>query len=225
MSFVKKSTALLAFICTLPSQIYALSDEWDRPVVRLIAEYEGFRPTVYLCDADAPTIGYGHKIETEADRKKYHGAHLTQAQAKALLISDVHEKADAPVSTYLKVDLEANQLDALTSLCFNIGGPQFSGSDVLKRVNVGEVEGAYEYFNHWRRAKGTIKHGLIKRRFTELYIFADQSLDPDDDTVPSRQWGMAPMHVTDEDWGMIGAELRRESVRFYEKYLRWSGKA
>ncbi len=208
-----------------PEKAFSSSDDSDRPVVKLIKRFEYFSPTVYLDGGDKgnPTIGYGHLIKP-SETTHYTGKHLTEAEATALLRLDIRNEAEVPISRVLEVDLSSSQLDALTSLCFNIGQGHFESSDVLKKVNAGDTNGAYEYFNHWRRTKGVITPGLIKRRFAELFIFANKKLEASDDRVPSAQWKLPSMLVTDENWGMIGRSLRDEAVEIYEEYKGWSGK-
>ena len=36
----------------------------------LIKRFEGFRPTIYICPADWPTIGYGHVVR-ESERERF----------------------------------------------------------------------------------------------------------------------------------------------------------
>jgi len=204
-------------ICYLDCNVLWASAE-DRPVsagaVRLIRRFEGFRDSVYLDPAGYPTIGYGHLIIS--GDPDFTGVKLSEDEAQALLVKDIQTKAD--ISRYVHVALSQNQTDALTSLCYNIGYGQFSGSTVLKKVNAGATIEAYEYFGHWRRAGGAILPGLVKRRFAELFVFADQALDPADNRVPSTQWGLAPMKITDENWLSLRADLRHDAVRIYESY-------
>ncbi|MBY0282252.1 MAG: lysozyme [Alphaproteobacteria bacterium] len=120
---------------------------------------------------------------------------------------------------YVSVPLTQNQFDALTSFCFNIGTERFPNIDVLKRVNEGKTIEAYEYFGHWRRAGGAIIDGLIKRRFAELFIFADKILDLEEG-LPSAQWGIAPMEITDGNWTRLRKRpwLLSEAVAIYQAY-------
>lgn len=211
-----KAIFVLLF-CYLDSSVLLASAE-DKPVsvgaVRLIRRFEGFRASVYEDCAGHSTIGYGHLIT--ASEGVLAAKVLSEDEAQALLVKDIQTKAD--ISRYVHVGLSQNQTDALTSLCFNIGYGNFSGSTVLKKVNAGETIEAYEYFGHWRRAGGKIFPGLIKRRFAELFVFADQALDPADDKLPSIQWGLEPMKITDENWLSLRADLRNEAVKIYENY-------
>ncbi len=182
--------------------------------LRLIRRFEGFRPSVYNDCAGHPTIGYGHLI-TSSDGNLASRV-LSESDGQALLMADIQTKAN--ILPYVRVELLPSQSNALTSLCFNIGTGNFSKSTVLQKVNAGEIIEAYEYFGHWRRAGGQIIQGLVKRRFAELFIFADNALDPTDDRAPSIQWGTVPMKVTDENWALLRSDLRNEAVKIYENY-------
>ena len=209
---LRKSAVLSFFIFCFSFLSVFASD--DRPSVsagalRIIRRFEGFRTSVYEDCAGHPTIGYGHLI-TSSDGDLASRV-LSESEAQALLMADIQEKAN--ISRYMTVDLSSNQSDDLTSLGFNIGYGNFSGSMVLRKVNAGETTEAYEYFNHWRKGGGQIIQGLVKRRFAELFIFADKTLDPADNRAPSVQWGTAPMKVTDENWTLLRSDLRNEAVK------------
>ena len=57
----------------------------SRQGLDLIRHFESFRPTVYLCPAGYPTVGYGHVVLLGEDFSEG----LTEAQATALLAKDV----------------------------------------------------------------------------------------------------------------------------------------
>lgn len=183
----------------------------------LIKRFEDFRASAYADSAGNPTIGYGHLLVSGEDALA--AATLTEEQATELLEADIASKAD--ISKIITPDawayLEPHQSDALTSLCFNIGSGNFTCADVVARVNAGDVMGAVEYFGHWRRVGRTILPGLIKRRLAEACIFADCELDPAGD-VPSTQWGLGEMAITDENWGRVGEDLRTEAVKIFKEY-------
>lgn len=195
---MKLASVMLVFF-TVSSSYFSVFASDDRlslslKTVGIIKRFEGFKNSVYLDSARHPTIGYGHLI-TSSDGDLA-GRVLSEGEGEALLMADIQIKAD--IFPHLCVTLSQNQFDALTSLCFNIGYGNFSKSTVLQKVNAGRIVEAYEYFGHWRRAGGTVIDGLMKRRFAELFIFADKTLDPEDDRVPSIQWELSgPMEVTD----------------------------
>lgn len=53
----------------------------------LIKRFEGFSPTIYMCPAGHPTIGYGHVVL--AHEQKQFAAGITKAEATELLRKDV----------------------------------------------------------------------------------------------------------------------------------------
>ena len=67
------------------------------------------------------------------------------------------------------MQLNQNQFDALVSLVFNIGTGAFARSTLLKRLNVGDYNGAAEAFLMWRNAGG--KPILLNRRKREKALF------------------------------------------------------
>ncbi|MBY0462915.1 MAG: lysozyme [Alphaproteobacteria bacterium] len=216
---LRKSAVLWFFIyCFGFFSVFASVDgpSVSLKTVGIIKRFEGFRAAVYDDCAGHKTIGYGHLI-TRSDGDLASRV-LSESEGQTLLMTDIQTKAN--ILPNVSVSLSQNQFDALTSLCFNIGTKAFSGSDVLKRVNAGEIIEAYEYFGHWRRAGGEIVDGLMKRRFAELFIFADNILNPEDDRAPSIQWGTAPMEITDGNWTRLRKRpgLLREAVEIYQAY-------
>ena len=86
-----------------------------------IQRFEGCRLTAYLCPAGKWTIGFGH---TEGVKK---GDTITQEEAYRLLDEDLQVYGFA-VDKAVDVTLNDNQIDALVSLCYNIGVNAFSQS-------------------------------------------------------------------------------------------------
>jgi lysozyme len=203
------TTCSVVCICSMTS----LSQAADDLAINTIKRFEGCSSVEYNDSVGKPTIGYGHLI-VDGDGTKYTGKTLTEKEMNALLLSDIAEKAN--ITNYLSVSLNSKQKAAITSLCFNIGVGNFSESTVLEKINASDFEGSYEYFGHWRKAGGTISNGLIKRRFTEMFLFADKSLDSNDSSIPSEQWGTDPMPITDVNWGMLSSTQREESVLTYD---------
>jgi len=205
---------VLALSLSTGTVMAASHDSVSGGSVRIIRHFEAFSPGVYNAGDGKRTIGYGHVItsgETLGSKP------ISEKEAFDLMVKDIRTRANIIPLVHTK--RSQNELDALTSLCFNIGLTNFSGSEVLKKVNAGETEDAYEYFGHWRRSGSQILPGLIKRRFAELFIFADKSLDPSSSIVPSEQWGVEPMEKTDENWGRINSALRHEAVKCYQDYV------
>jgi len=140
--------------------------------IRLIKAAEGLRLKPYLCSAGVPTIGYGSTgKDITLDM-----APITESEAERLLrcgLSQVRKTLSQDVS----VSLNQNQYDALASLIYNIGSGNFRSSTLRMKLNRGDYLGAENEFWKWRRAKGVIINGLVKRRELERQLFAAQVVD------------------------------------------------
>lgn len=86
--------------------------------LNLIKRFEGFSPTIYICPAGYPTIGYGHVVL--AHEQDQFAAGIMQADATELLRKDVRI-AERAVLRLISVPLTAGQFDALVSFTFNLG--------------------------------------------------------------------------------------------------------
>jgi lysozyme len=136
-----------------------------------IKEHEALRLTAYLpTKDDVWTIGWGHT------RTARQGMVITVAQAEALLRDDLAWVEDT-IDALVKVPITQNQRDALGSLIFNIGRPNFSKSTVLRKLNAGDYRGAADAFLMWNKqrdkktGKMNVLRGLTKRREQERAMF------------------------------------------------------
>lgn len=110
------------------------------------------------------TIGWGHtKGVNPGDR-------ITERQAEAFLTEDL-AVFELTVNSAVKVPLTQNQFDALVSLAFNIGGANFAGSTLVKKLNAGDPRGAADQFPRWKFASGKEMKGLVRRRAAERELF------------------------------------------------------
>lgn len=130
-----------------------------------IAQFEGFKATVYRCPAGKPTIGFGHIIRPG----EYFEA-VSREQAMVLLQRDADREA-APVARALDVPLTTYQADALISLAFNCGGTAIARSTLVSRLNAGLITDAADEFLRWNKVKGVVVDGLTKRRAIERQLF------------------------------------------------------
>jgi lysozyme len=133
--------------------------------VAFIAQFEGFRPTVYRCPAGKLTIGYGHVIRPG----EYFEA-VSREQALVLLQRDAEREA-APVSRALDQVLTSYQQDALISLAFNCGGTAIALSHLVRRLNQGLFNDAADQFLRWNKVNGDPVRGLTRRRIAERNLF------------------------------------------------------
>lgn len=125
---------------------------------------EGFSATPYS-DHKGNSIGYGHLIKPGEDL-----SYVTTDQAEQLLASDVGW-AEEVVSASVQMPLTPNQFDALVMLAYNIGGPAFKSSTMVRLLNLGDYAGAAGQFPRWVNASGQPQPTLIARRARERDLF------------------------------------------------------
>jgi len=128
-----------------------------------ITKEEGSRNKAYQDSKGLWTIGVGHLIKT--DEEYLLTATLTDEQVEDLLRKDLKWCSEA-VETSVKVPLQQHQFDALYSLCFNIGGTNFSNSTVVKKINQNDMQGAADAILNWNKPEV-----LINRRKRERALF------------------------------------------------------
>ena len=148
----------------------------------LLEQWEGFKLQVYRDSAGLPTIGVGHlltrseltsgKIVIGGVPVKYSGG-LTQQQVNDLLAQDVQPAAQA-VNGGVKVALNQNQFDALTSFTFNVGINAFKGSTLLRLLNQSQYDQVPAQLLRWTRAGGQVVPGLLNRRQNEIKLWNGQ---------------------------------------------------
>ncbi len=150
--------------------IYFVSRNMDK-VKSLIAGEEGLRLDAYQDTGGAWTIGYGHLIKAGEKFFPYGPVRsITKAEAEALFAADTAAAASA-VARGVKVEITDNMRAALTSFAFNVGGPAFLASTLLRRLNAGDVQGAANQFDVWVYDNGVRVPGLVNRREREKAVF------------------------------------------------------
>ena len=138
----------------------------------LIKRFEGFSPTIYICPAGYPTIGYGHVVL--AHEQDQFAAGITQAEATELLRKDVRI-AERAVLRLISVPLTDGQFDALVSFTFNLGAGALQRSTLRRKVNRGEHQSVPAELMKWVWAAGKRMPGLIRRRKAEALHYASLS--------------------------------------------------
>ena len=131
----------------------------------LIQKFEGLRLTAYQDSVGVWTIGVGHSSLAGTPPLVHAGLTITQAQATAILESDLGPREDF-MNRLLTRAATQNQFDAMMSLMFNIGDGGFKGSSVLKLFNAGDIKGAAAAFMHWSHPAA-----LANRRRDEAHQF------------------------------------------------------
>ena len=123
----------------------------------VIKTFEGFSPTVYICPAGYPTIGYGHVVKPY---ERQHFANcITAEHAESLLRQDV-QTAERAVLRLITVPLTDGQFDALVSFTFNLGAGALQRSTLRRKVNRGDHAAVPAGTDHGQTAGG----GVIGRR-------------------------------------------------------------
>ncbi|MFN9790543.1 MAG: lysozyme [Holosporales bacterium] len=131
----------------------------------LIKQFEGFSPTVYICPAGYPTIGYGHVVKMQ-ERERF-ASGITAEQAETLLRQDV-QTAEYAVLRLIAVPLTDGQFDALVSFTFNLGAGALQRSTLRRKVNRGDHAAVPAEFRKWVWAGGRRLEGLVMRRRAEI---------------------------------------------------------
>lgn len=134
-----------------------------------IKAHEGWRPHVYLDQADKPTIGYGHLIKPGE-----HFTSITKDEGERLLNKDIYFAVNA-VNDLVNVELNQNQFDALVSFVYNVGRWNFADSTLLEKLNAGDYDGAGQEFKRWnkitRNGVKKVSQGLANRRKAEELLY------------------------------------------------------
>lgn len=132
----------------------------------LIKQFEGFRADAYQDVVGVWTIGYGFTRGVQP------GQHMTAQQAEARLITELlgYEQAVLGGCTLAP---NQNQLDAMCSLCWNIGIAGFLRSTVLRAHNRGDTQSASRAFGLWNKAGGREWAGLTRRRAAEAALYLE----------------------------------------------------
>ena len=129
-----------------------------------IKGFEGCKLKAYQDGGDVWTIGVGHTRGV-----KFNDV-ITLETALAYLRADAQTASEA-VNNLVEVSLNQNQFDALCSFVFNLGATQFSNSTLLKKLNLGDYDGAAQQILRWVYDNGKVVQGLLARRTAENKLF------------------------------------------------------
>ncbi len=132
--------------------------------------FEGLRKESYRDSGGVWTIGYGH-----TGAEVHVGLVWTPEQAEEALRRDVAEPVSV-VNRAVERPLEQHQFDALVDFCFNCGAGNLERSELLRKVNAGDMQGAAAQFGLWvHDASGARLPGLVARRRAEAAMFLGQA--------------------------------------------------
>ena len=138
--------------------------------IAIIRKYEGLKLQAYICPSGLPTIGFGATFFENGTRVQL-GDKITRDRADQLLFFQVNLFADE-VRRTVKSNINDNQLGALVSFCFNVGGAAFGRSTLARKVNANPSDSTIRNeFMRWTRGGGKVLPGLVKRREEEANLY------------------------------------------------------
>lgn len=151
-------------------------------ILKYLKSWEKFEPELYDDKKGNITIGYG-----------FHLPHLLKKYKNGITVEEADKEFEGVVNTFVPEfirrtpnfkNLNNNQRDALFSLFYNTGGPEYSKSPMLfKYLKEGDYDKAVKEINHNENEKGM--GGQKKRRAFERRVFTtptDQLWTVDDDS-------------------------------------------
>ena len=162
-------------------------------LLELIASFESFKDTAYICPGGKWTLGIGSTFNRDAGRPVERGDKITRETAWKWLTDEVGALRDDVIGM-IAWEAPEHIIDACTSFAYNVGIDAFAGSTALKRLNAGDREGAATALKWWNKAtspktgKKEVLGGLVARREAE----ADLLLNGWDGTL-----GGMPVGVTE----------------------------
>lgn len=151
-------------------------------ILKYLKSWEKFEPELYDDKKGNITIGYG-----------FHLPHLLKKYKNGITVEEADKEFEGVVNTFVPEfirrtpnfkNLNNNQRDALFSLFYNTGGPEYSKSPMLfKYLKEGDYDKAVKEINHNENEKGM--GGQKKRRAFERQVFSTPTYQPwtvDDDS-------------------------------------------
>lgn len=151
-------------------------------ILKYLKSWEKFEPELYDDKKGNITIGYG-----------FHLPHLIKKYKNGITVEEADKEFEGVVNTFVPEfirrtpnfkNLNNNQRDALFSLFYNTGGPEYSKSPMLfKYLKEGDYDKAVKEINHNENEKGV--GGQKKRRAFERRVFSTPTYQPwtvDDDS-------------------------------------------
>lgn len=151
-------------------------------ILKYLKSWEKFEPELYDDKKGNITIGYG-----------FHLPHLLKKYKNGITVEEADKEFEGVVNTFVPEfirrtpnfkNLNNNQRDALFSLFYNTGGPEYSKSPMLfKYLKEGDYDKAVKEINHNENEKGM--GGQKKRRAFERRVFSTPTVRPwtvDDDS-------------------------------------------
>lgn len=152
--------------------------EATKKAVDLIKKWEGFFPKPYLDPVGVITIGYGVIKYPNGKRVTMSDPVITEPQASEMLLQLLNKTYVPELNNLLKVSINQNQFDALTSFIYNLGGTNLGGSTLLRKINKNPNDPSIaDEFAKWNKAGGKVLSGLTKRRADEAKLYFEPVAD------------------------------------------------
>lgn len=123
--------------------------EMTRTGTQVLVDREGLRTQAYQDSVGVWTIGVGH-TSAAGPPEVLPGMTITELEAMTLFDVD-NDHFEQVVDTTVTVELTDCQFDALVSFVFNIGETAWKNSTMLKKLNAGDYEGAFNEFKNWKK--------------------------------------------------------------------------
>lgn len=161
--------AMLAAALAMAAGAYGSATD---KAVDLVKGFEGFRPSVYRCEAGKATIGYGFTSAALVGK-----GHMTEAEASSeleRLCGGISDKLHAELG--VGNPLAPHEEAAVVSFIYNVGWGNFKKSTMCKLLKEGK-RGAIVgvEFHKWtyvtKGGKKTTSKGLQSRRLKEAVCF------------------------------------------------------
>lgn len=140
--------------------------------IQIIKHFEGWSSRPYLDPVGIPTIGYGSIYGLDGKRVTMGHREITEEEGEFLLRRHLSH-VRLSIGRQIKVPLTENMFSALASWAYNVGTGNMQTSTLRMKLNREDYLGAAEEFPKWRRSKGKILNGLVRRRKREQALFVN----------------------------------------------------
>ena len=132
-------------------------------LINFLKGAEDFRGEAYK-DGDGYSIGYGSSGAKEGDT-------ITEEEALARLNKDLEWVNQSYDNSVTNKDLNVNQANAVKSLIYNIGAPNWEKSKAKEALNAGDYDTFEKEMREFRMSGDQVLPGLEKRRDDEMKLF------------------------------------------------------
>lgn len=143
----------------------------------LCRRFEGFRTKPYICPAGVPTIGYGSTYYADGRKVTLQDAPITEPAARELLMRELfHTYAPGVLRQcpgLLPLALlqdDWRKLNAIVDFAYNLGVGRLQTSNLRRKINAQDWNGAKEQLMLWVRGGGLVLPGLVARRKAEVVL-------------------------------------------------------